>query len=104
MFLGLSLFWTEAKNRGFNISDINKLMTKNPAKLAGLHKRKGEIKEGYDADFVIWDPESNFNLSEEMIYHKNKVSLSILCIKNVLQNHVFLGHSIFGENFLWKSK
>lgn len=97
----MSLFWTEAKNRGFKISDINKLMTKNPAKLAGLHKRKGAISEGYDADFVIWDPESTFKLSEEIIHHKNKVSFFIYCKNISFIIIIFLGHSLFGKNLLW---
>lgn len=50
-------------------------MSANPAKLAGLHNRKGQIKEGYDADFVIWDPDATYQLQESMIRHKNKVSL-----------------------------
>lgn len=71
---GLSLFWTEGRKRGFKIEDINRLMTVNPAKLAGLNDRKGQIKEGFDADFVVWDPEATITISETMIHHKNKVT------------------------------
>ena len=55
-FQGLSVIWTNASKRGFGFKDISKWMSQNPARLAGLSKVKGLIAVGYDADFVIWDP------------------------------------------------
>ena len=37
-------------------------LSKNTSKQVGLHDRKGEIKVGFDADFVIWDPEETFEV------------------------------------------
>ena len=39
-----------------------RLLCEGPAMLAGLHKRKGMIQKGYDADFVIWDPQATFQV------------------------------------------
>ncbi|XP_056420671.1 allantoinase, mitochondrial-like isoform X1 [Hyla sarda] len=72
--LGLSLFWTSARIRGFSLSDVSRLLSSNPAKLCNLEDRKGAIKIGYDADLVIWDPDSEFQVQEKNIYHKNKLT------------------------------
>ncbi|XP_075717468.1 allantoinase, mitochondrial-like isoform X2 [Rhinoderma darwinii] len=72
--LGLSLFWTSARIRGFSLADVSRLLSSNPAKLCGLGDRKGAIKKGYDADLVIWDPDSEFQVQEKNIHHKNKLT------------------------------
>ena len=37
--LGLPLFWTEGRRRGFGLADLNRLMACNTARLAGLDNR-----------------------------------------------------------------
>lgn len=53
--LGLSLLHTELKNR-VSLGKIVNLVAGSQARQVGLEDRKGEIKEGLDADFVIFDP------------------------------------------------
>lgn len=72
---GLSLFWTSAKIRGFPIFAINKYMSRAPTRLIGLHNIKGKIAPGFDADFVIWDPQALIKIDEPIILHKNKVNM-----------------------------
>ena len=50
---GLSLFWGQAEKRNLSLENLNRLMSRAPAKLAGLSHRKGRIAPKYDADFVI---------------------------------------------------
>ena len=38
------------------------LQCQNTAKLCGLDSRKGHIRIGYDADFVIWNPDESFKV------------------------------------------
>ncbi|XP_060083133.1 allantoinase, mitochondrial-like [Ylistrum balloti] len=71
---GLSLFWTSCQQRDLTIHDVVRLLCSNTAQLAGLGHRKGAIKIGYDADFVIWDPQSSYEVSRRMIRHKNKLT------------------------------
>ncbi|MCF8002017.1 MAG: amidohydrolase family protein [Halanaerobiales bacterium] len=43
--------------KGLDIVDIVNKLSKNPAKIFGLYPRKGSLKEGTDADIIIFDPE-----------------------------------------------
>jgi allantoinase len=46
----------------------------SPARLIGLERRKGAIATGRDADIVIWDPERDFRVEQQMIHHRHKLS------------------------------
>ena len=54
--------------------NITKWLCENPASLPGLENRKGKIERGYDADLVVWDPESSFIVNESMIHHRHKIT------------------------------
>ncbi|XP_066997557.1 allantoinase, mitochondrial isoform X2 [Anabrus simplex] len=71
---GLSLFWTQAQKRGLGILDLARLLSQKPASLCGLQNRKGQIKEGMDADLVIWNPNACFKVEDSIIQFKNKIT------------------------------
>ena len=70
----LPIVWTAAQKRGFDIPQISSLMSKHVSKFIGLNKSKGLIKEGYDADLVIWDPEQKFTVDVKDIHFKHKIT------------------------------
>ncbi|XP_033225590.1 allantoinase [Belonocnema kinseyi] len=70
----LSLLWTGARQRNFTLMEVSRLLSANPAKVVGLDKIKGTIKEGIDADFVAWNPEDTFVVERAHIHHKNKLT------------------------------
>jgi allantoinase len=72
--VALPVMWTEASQRGFTLRDIVRWMAEKPAKLAGLLTRKGQIAEGYDADLVIFDPDSEFVIKEDRLHYRHPVS------------------------------
>ena len=47
------------------------LTATNPAKLYGLHGRKGSIAPGYDADLIIWHPKDDgaVTITQDLMHH-----------------------------------
>jgi allantoinase len=39
-----------------------------------MHNRKGKIAPGYDADLVVWDPDKQFTVTSQTLYHRHKVT------------------------------
>jgi allantoinase len=71
--LALPVTWTEAKQRGFGLTDIVRWMAEEPAKVANL-AFKGRIAKGYDADFCIFAPEETFIVSPARLHHRHPVT------------------------------
>jgi dihydropyrimidinase len=62
----LSLIYHFGVNEGrFSINRFVELVATGPARLFGLLPRKGTIVIGADADLVIWDPNKEFQLTQE---------------------------------------
>ncbi|KAF7361870.1 Allantoinase [Mycena venus] len=72
--LGLSLLWTEGSKRGVSLAQILEWTSRKTAEHAGLGASKGQLKVGYDGDFVIWDPSAEFTVTKESLQFKNKLS------------------------------
>lgn len=69
----LPVVWTKAKQRGFSIQEIVKLLSSNTADFIGQTK-KGKIKKGYDADLVVWNPDEKFVVKKDDIFYRHKIS------------------------------
>jgi allantoinase len=72
--LALPVMWTEASARGFTLVDIARWMAGGPARLAGCASRKGCLAKGFDADFVVFEPEAEFIATEERLHYRHRVS------------------------------
>ena len=72
--VALPVVYSEARARGFTLTDIARWMAEAPAQLAGCDKRKGRIAAGYDADFVMFAPEDEFEVSRDRLYYRHTVS------------------------------
>ena len=72
--LGLSAVWTGARARGYPPDALCGWLSTGPSRVAGLHRRKGAITPGNDADLVVWQPEKEFVVSEIGLRHRHSVT------------------------------
>lgn len=72
--LSLPAVWTGAQARGGTIESVADWMCIRTARLAGLAAKKGQIAAGYDADIVIWDPDSLFVVDPRELEHRHPLT------------------------------
>src|SRR5208282_99796 len=72
--VALPVMWTEASARGFGLADIARWMAEGPARLAGCDSRKGRIAAGCGADFVVFEPETEFIVTKDRLHQRHAVS------------------------------
>ena len=71
---GLSIIWTEAQTRGYNLAQVIDWMSTRPAEFAGLKGRKGKIAIGYDADLIVFDENARYTITADMIKYRHKIT------------------------------
>ncbi len=77
--------------------DMVRVMSYNPAKLLGLNK--GEIAEGKDADFTIFDPNKEYVVLKEEIVSKSKNTPWInKKLKGQVKYTIVSGRTVFERN------
>ena len=66
----LPLLYSEGVGKGrIDLTTFVALTAANPAKIYGLHPRKGTIAVGADADIVVWDDEREVTIRNELLHH-----------------------------------
>lgn len=72
--LGLAVVWRGARERGYSVEHVAEWLCAAPARLAGLDGKKGRIVEGADADFVVWNPEGEYEVTPSILRHRHPVT------------------------------
>ena len=97
--VALPLMWTESSARGFDLLDIARWMALEPARLAGCGRTKGSIAAGCDADFVIFDPDSEFVVTSERLHYRHPVSPYLgRRLRGVVKATYLRGKPVFVDN------
>ena len=100
--LRLPIMWTDARARGRTIEDLTEWLCHAPARQVGLHNLKGAIKDGFDADVVIWNPDREFKVEPTMLNHRHKLSpYSGEVLRGVVEKTFVRGRMVYdgGEFF-----
>lgn len=94
----LPVMWTEAHARGFTLRDIARWMSGAPAALAGLRHQVGAIESGRDANFVVFDPEAEFVVTEDVLYYRHKISPYLgEHLRGVVRETVLRGETVYRD-------
>ena len=66
----LPILFSEGVAKGrISLNRFVELTSTNHAKLYGLYPRKGSIGVGFDADIVLWDPNRQETIRQEILHH-----------------------------------
>lgn len=65
--------WTALKNR-MSLESFIPLLTEHPARFLQMMPAKGIFQPGSDADFVVWSPETSFQVTAEQILFRHPIS------------------------------
>ncbi|HEY9283860.1 MAG TPA: allantoinase AllB, partial [Pyrinomonadaceae bacterium] len=96
--LRLPVVWTHARRRGHTLEQLAEWLATAPARLAGLEGSKGAIREGADADFVVWKPEENFRVEPSALLHRHKLTpYAGQTLSGVVEATFLRGEKIYGR-------
>jgi allantoinase len=92
---------TEGRKRGLSLERTADLLATNPAKIAGLWPRKGEIRVGSDADLILVDLEHSWTLEPEMLHSKHQHSPYVgLEFSALIEQVLVRGQTVFRDGLI----
>ncbi|MBK7885304.1 MAG: amidohydrolase family protein [Chitinophagaceae bacterium] len=81
------------------------LLTSNPASFLKINNKKGEIKTGHHADFVIWAPEEKFVVKEADVLHRHTINpYNGLELFGAVKQTIVNGETVYKNKMVDKNK
>jgi dihydropyrimidinase len=65
----LTMVYQGVNDGRFSLNRFVDLVATGPARMFGMHPRKGTITVGSDADLVVWDPNAELTLTQSALHH-----------------------------------
>lgn len=62
------------REKGMPPEILARVFSANPARAFGLYGRKGDVREGFDADFCVLDPERAWEITPESLLYMHPVT------------------------------
>jgi allantoinase len=72
--IALSAIHTESTRRGFSLDHIAHWMSTAPAALAGLSHKAGSLEAGREANFILFDTDSEFTVTPDKLHYRHLIS------------------------------
>jgi allantoinase len=72
--LAASIIHTECFRHGFTLDEVVRWMSSAPAALAGISHRAGALQVGHEANFVVFDTETEFTVTADRLHYRHAVS------------------------------
>ena len=95
------------RTKKISLETFAAIMSRNAADIFNL-QNKGRIEIGYDADFVVFDPEKQWKITEESLYYLNKISAFVglegkgLTEKTFVRGQLIYDNGQFSESQMGK--
>ena len=84
--------------RGLALTDLVRMTSANPARIFGLYPAKGSLLPGADADFVVIDPDKEWELSAADLFYRHKHSpYSGTRFKGLVERTVVRGVTVYQD-------
>jgi allantoinase len=97
----LSAIHTGGAAHGLSPHRLAQILCSNPARFIGQAHKKGQIAVGFDADFVVWNPEADFVVSPDMIQARHKISpYDGLTLRGQVEQTYISGQKVWDKNTL----
>ena len=106
----LPLLYTYGVDKGWiSLERLVELLAGNPARIFGLYPEKGSIKEGTDADLVVYDPDEEWVLDGNKLHSlsgytpfagmkvKGRVEYTIIRGEKIITEGEFIGNKGYGS-------
>ena len=92
----LPVLWSEASARGRSLRDIARWMSGAPASLAGIRHLAGGIEPGRHANFVLFDPDEPFTVTENVLHSRQKLSpIAGKTLRGCVRETVLRGSTVY---------